>query len=301
MGIYFNNKLLKPDPNGSELEQKYAEGQKFIKQLYEENGGVVTLRRDVEVEWDTTHTQKKPVPPWAFPVEAYFYLETMGSVSIRYSRLAPIRKDKEFIYSNNMITMTERMHLGKDRMDLAWFIIMVTGFVNVTDNDGNLIGKKKNHVLEIDNPIADAKIEVAEKKLMAKLDSMVFLDDSPIYNLKAAEFICNYFGLTDIPLDNVERAMVKLHKKVVAEDKKNNPNFNIKKFLEVAKKIGKQEYDSEWNGKVPENGFSELQLNAYNYASLKNVAEHMGVEFKTNPKKEWLIEQVLKMKNVQVE
>ena len=98
MGIYFNDKLLSPKKDGTEIEKLYWTGMQRINAMFEEKKGTIVIMRDVEKQMDTKGQSYRPVPPYALPTEIPMYLEESGAVSIKYSQYPPQRRGKEIIY-----------------------------------------------------------------------------------------------------------------------------------------------------------------------------------------------------------
>lgn len=298
MGIYFEHKLVKPDPKGTELEKLYYEGQQEVLNLFKENDGFIVLKRDVKKVWNMSRTNYKPVVPYALPVEANVYLPSMGSVNVRYADKAPIRSDKGYDYVGNRILIEERLFLSQEKhIDLAWFLIKVVGFVMVKNNKGEVVLEARNKLMEIDNPMIEVQEEASKIRLLSKLDNMIYFDDSPIYNMEAAQYLIDYFGLNIQPT-HIDKMMLELRNAVLSADHNKNPNLNVEKFIAVAKTLGKKEYPEAWDGVIPEQGFNELQLNSFKQSALNDVSKALGTPYPPKCKKKDQIRLILEYKVV---
>lgn len=288
MGIYFNHKLLSPNPDGSEIEKKYHKEQEELRALFAQFGGKIMLKRDGNPIWDITRTSFRPFVPFALPVEVYIDLPSLGRVGVRYSETAPILVDKNYVYTGNRLLIYDRIQVKDTQIDLAWYLIKACDFVEVTDVEGNLLTERGgNRFLKIDNPIVEVKAKASENKKIASLDRYIYLDDSPIYNIDAANHLARQFGI-EIDARTVDMAMHQIRSAVLAGESTRNPNINIERFVTYVKQMGRREYDSEWDGVMPENGFNDLQLQTFNYGSLKQIAKGLDLDVGNSPKADFL-------------
>lgn len=293
MGIYFNHKLLVPDPNGSEAEKLYYNGQQKIRELFKEHHGAIVLKRDHDLVWDIKRKSYRPVVPFSLPVEAHVSLPSLGKVAVRYSKSAPVLVDKQYVYTGNRIFVYEKLHLREEDIDLAWFIVMASDFVELLKEDGTPVKRGGSQFLRIDNPEVEIKKQAKENKLIARLDRYIYFDDSPIYNMEAARHLANQFGI-ELDANTIDVAMHQIRSAVLAGDKSKNPTINIDRFIEYCGGLARVEYPSEWDGVVPEDGFHQLQLQALGYNDLKAIAKELELELGAAPKKSKLIEEILK-------
>lgn len=288
MGIYFNHKLLVPDANGSEIEQKYFKEQAELRELFDSYGGSIMLKRDGEPIWDITKTSFRPFVPFALPVEMYVDLPSLGRVGVRYSETAPILVDKNYTYSRNRLLIYDRLLVKEKQIDLAWFLFKACDFVELTDAKGNLIVEKGgNRFLKVDNPMVEIKKNASENKKIAKLDSLLYFEDSPIYNMDAANHLANQFGF-DLDTRDVDMAMHTIRSAVLAGEHSRSPVINIERFVTYVAQMGRKEYAKEWDGSIPEEGFNDLQLQSFNYGSLKNIAKALNIDVGITPKADLL-------------
>lgn len=302
MGIYFEHKLLRPNPDGSEMEKRFHGELEEVRALFKQHGGVIVLLRDSERVWDVKKESYRPFVPYSLPVEVYLYLDSMGSVSVRYSKNAPIYTDgKQYTYVNNRIFIEDRLHLTEEQIDLAWFILKATKFVELVDKDGTPIKEQgSNRFLRIDNPLYRVKKETSKLKKIAKLDSLIYFDDSPLYDLDTVKRVANQLGVT-VQLDHIDIAVHQLRSAIMKGEETNNPDVNIDKFVAAASRLAKVDYPTEWDGKIPEEGFKEIQLRALNYAELNRLSDHLGTKKPPKCNKETQIKEILEHKPETVE
>lgn len=270
----------------------YYKGQQEIRELFKQHHGALVLKRDSEQIWDITKTSYRPAVPFSLPVEAYVNLPSLGSVAVRYSKNAPVLVDRNYVYTGNRIMIHDRLHLKEDQIDLAWYIIKASKFVEVTDEEGNSIDRSGSRFLKIDNPEIEIKKISKQNKRIAELDKFIYFDDSPIYNLDAVKHISNQFGI-EIKANTIDTAMHQVRSAVLAGEKNKHPEINIDRFIAYCNALGRREYSKEWDGEIPEGGWNLVQLKAYGYESLKAIGEKLELGLGHNPKKDLLIEKIM--------
>ena len=229
MAIYFNDKMLLPKKDGNELEQKYYNELADVTTLFKEKKGAIVLVRDVERIWDSKRESYRPTVPYALPVEIPVYLETLGAVSVRYSKNPPQRQGKNITYPMNRIFVEERMYLTENTKDLAWFLLKATKFVKNGDPNSNAF-------MRIDDPQAELVSKASKVKRISKVDALLINDESPIYNMRSMMFLADKFGI-DIKDYDVEASGFMLREAVISGEEKNHPDLNIEKFLAMADKL----------------------------------------------------------------
>jgi len=236
MGIYFNDKLLHPKENGNEMEKRYFTEMKDINEMFKEKKSIV-LVRDVERKMDSKGVSYRSVVPFALPNEVPVYLDSLGAVSIRYSKEAPQRHGKEIVYPTYRNFMYERMILTEKNKDLAWFILKATTFIQ----GGN---PSSNKVIRISNPEKSVLDKASEVKRIAKVDALLMNEDSEIYNMESLRNISDKYGI-DIKDFDVEAAAFTIREAVIDAENSNSPDLSIKRFLNFIGRMGVDERRDE--------------------------------------------------------
>lgn len=231
MGIYFNDKLLYPKADGNEIEKKYFSEMEEISAMFKDKKTII-LERDVVREWDTKKQSTKAIVPFALPTEVPVYLDTLGAVSIRYSKAPPQLVDRKLVYPTFRNFMYERMIITEKNKDLAWFILKATTFV-----EGGDPGNKK--VIRISNPQKDILEKASEVKKIARVDALLMNDDSHVFNIVSLRQIADKFGV-DIKDYETEAAGFTIREAVIEADNAKSPHFNINILLEYIEKMPKK-------------------------------------------------------------
>jgi len=302
MGIYFNDKLLHPKKEGNELEKRYFSEMGEIDTMFEKNGTIV-LTRDVDRVADSKNQSFRAVVPFALPTEVPLYLDTLGSISIRYSKAPPQKQGKNIVYPTYRNFMFERMILTEKNKDLAWFILKATNFI-----EGGDPSSKK--VMRIYNPQKNVLDKASEVKRIAKVDALLMNEDSHVFNEDSLRTIADKFGI-DTKDFGVEAAGFVIREAVIDADNNNNPDLNIKKLLEFVEKIAvvqkkelKQAKEAEENkdpDEPKEKYHSEEELSVMFQAELNALSVSLGTRKVPQCKKTEQIALILKAQVLKVE
>jgi len=276
MGIYFNDKLLHPKRNGNEIEKRYFTEMEEINAMFEEKKTIV-LVRDVDRVMDSKGTSYRAVVPFALPNEVPIYLDTLGAVSIRYSKEAPQRHGKEIVYPTYRNFMYERMILTENNKDLAWFILKATTFIQ----GGDPSSKK---VIRISNPEKTVLNKASEVKRIAKVDALLMSEVSEVYDKDTLRIIADKFGV-DIKDYDVEAAAFTIREAIIDADNSNNPDFNIQKFLNFVKRIlqdekrekkAQERIEAKLAAKERMVRYSQDELAAMGFSQMNPISKKLG-------------------------
>ncbi len=289
MAIYFEDKILHPKKDGSELERIYAEGMEEIEALYKKHNGSLTLRQDVELVSDTTGTSFKPVPPTSLPHTVHFNLDQLGSVSIRYSKSSPTKQDKAVIYPTERLWIQEALPLDKTQKDLAWFLIKASNMVR-DDNDPGT----KNRILYIEDVEKKDENRAEDLRRFMKLDNLLFDENSEIFNRESLQKLVDKFGL-EVSAGTTVALALAIRDKVVEADKKNNPMLNVRLFIEAVEKMVKIKND------MPEGPYTRQQLELLPQLTLNAISRKMGTTSPPQCKKSEQISNILTKQEIEVE
>ena len=232
MAIYYEDKVLQQKKDGTELEQLYYKERKEIDKIFESNGGQIVLTREVKKVWDKDHNSYKPTPPFALPVEIPVYLESLGAISIRYSKSAPQRNGKIVTYPNNRLFIEDIKVLRETDKDLAWYLLMATKFVILNPDDKAEVQDKIHGILKIYNPGKEQKVKAGNLKRIAQVDNYLLNEDSLIYNKESLQRIGDLFGIKTN--DDIELSALTIRESVLSGEEGKNPDVNIDRFLEIA-------------------------------------------------------------------
>lgn len=228
MANYFNDKILKPDKDGNELERRMVKDYAELDELFKQNNGTIVIKRHYEEVWDKDGISTKPTPLFALPTEIPVYLDEMGAVSVRYSEFSPVRQGKTITYPTTRLFMDKVMYITDKEKDKAWFLLKATNFVR---NDNN-----PKAFMWVDDPQRAMAKQAGDVKRIAKVDALLMNEESKLYNKKAMQFIADTFGIEIGQLD-VESSAYTIREKILSGDKTNNPEMNIDKFMEVAGRL----------------------------------------------------------------
>lgn len=287
MAIYFDDKVLHPKADGSELERMYHQGMTEIDALYKKHGGTVTLRRNVKRTMDTTGTSYKPIPPTALPTVAHLVLDELGSVSVRYSKDSPIRQEKGYMYPMQRLWVTEALILDNKQKDLAWFLIKAAGFVRAENEES-----KGAKFLFIEDLAKQAEGRVEDLRRFVKLDSILLDEQSPIYNRTDIQAIADKLGV-EINEKNLLSAVLVLRDAIVAGDKKNNPTLNVNNALNVIAKVAKTKE------KKPAPDLTDVaSLDSMDQKDLNEISKSLNTPFPPRCNRADQIQHILKKQNV---
>jgi len=289
MAIYFEDMILHPYKDGSELEQIYAEGMEEIDELYEKHNDLVTLRQDVMLETDTTGTSFKPVPPTSLPHTVHLVLDGLGSVSIRYSRSSPTKQNNTVIYPTERLWIQESLPLDKTQKDLAWFLIKASNMVRDEKDPAT-----KGRLLYIEDIAKRDESRADDIRRFMKLDSLLLNESSEIYNRESLQKLADRFGM-ELSAGTTVALALAIRDKVAAEDKKNNPMLNVKLFIEAVEKMVKIKND------VPEPPYTRQQLEGLPPFVLNAISTKMGTTKPPQCKKGEQISNILTKQEIEVE
>lgn len=256
MAIYFNDKILTPDKNGNELEKRYAEELEEVDKILEQHNGRLFLNRQVTRIWDTEKKSFRPTPPVDLPTVMPIYLDSLGAVSIRYSKTPPERKGESVTFSGNRLFVYENMLLTKKEKDLAWFILKATNFVKSETN------KSSSAFLRIEDPKKEVEQKASEVKRIVKVDQLLMNEDSPVYNKESLQYIADKFGV-DIKGHDLESAGFLIRETVINGEKGKNPDVNIDRLLSLVAKLSNnmvdaRKYSKEELDSMPKDVINEL-------------------------------------------
>lgn len=282
MGLYFEDKLIRPKSDGDEVEKLIHQGYKEVDELFAKNNNVIILKRDFAEHWDTKKQSKKPAPPIALPVEKPIYLDSLGSISVKYSKEPPQRQGDSVTYPSNRLLVYEKLMLTRKDKDLAWYLLKASNFV-IEDGSESIAA-----FLRIEDPKAEVRKKAGEIKLIAQVDAYLLRDDSPLFNQKAMQMIADRFGF-ELENDDLEIVAYELRQNIIAAHESKNPDVNVPNFIKFAKKLEanlsggkpkkeeKKEAKVEDENKEPSGTYNQEQLGAMTQQERNVVAEKFGI------------------------
>lgn len=282
MAIYFNDKILTPNENGNELEQRYDRELKEIDELLKQHNGQIVLNRNVTRIWDTEKKSFRPTPPIDLPTVMPVYLDSLGAVSIRYSKTPPERKGESVTFSGNRLFVYENMLLTKKEKDLAWFILKATNFVKNETNTSS------SAFLTVHNPKKDVEQKASEVKRIVKVDQLLMNEDSPVYNKESMQFIADKLGV-DIKGHDLESAGFLIRETVIGGEKGNNPDVNIDKLLALVAKLA--------NSKADARKYSKEELDSMPKDTINELSKKRGLPYPPKCTREVQTEKLLESFN----
>lgn len=311
MGIYFEDKLVRPKKDGDEIEVMVYEGYQRVEQMFKEKKGVIVLDRDFVEKKDTTGQNSMPAPPIALPMSVPLYLDSLGAINIRYSKSAPQRTNdgKSVIYPSARLLVYDKMILTEREKDLAYFMLEATEFIEKKDN------YNPSAFLKINDPELEVADKVSKLKRNALVDAYLLREDSVLFNEKSLQAIADRFGIV-LETDSKEVNAYMLREAIVKGDEPpRNSDVNIDKFLDYAKKIEakltKDNPKKETKVKVEELGantgvneplkygmYTEDYLNNLNVAERNQISKDLELDYPPKCRKEEQVMQILEKQAV---
>lgn len=286
MAIYFNDKLLRPNKDGNDMEKMYHEGLERVSKLFK-NGTIVLIRDGVTKKWDSEHASTRPIAAMSIPEETPMYIESIGATTVRYSEYPPQRNGKQLKFPLARLLVQEMYVIPESKKDLAWYIIEATSFV-------------KSGILRIDDPQKEIIGKASAVKRIAKVDGLLLNENSPIYNREAILFLADKFGVVVPKNYDVESMAYLLREAVLAADKvANHPNLDVDRFLKAASKIAKVEAkDDEFELK---DSYTREELEGLHYTKLNSISGELGLPKPPKCKKAEQIDMILEQQSQPVE
>lgn len=263
MAIYFNDKILSPKKDGNEMEKLYADQLEDVDAMFKSHGGQILLSREVARIWDTEHNSFKPTPPISLPTMVPVYLDSLGAVSVRYSKTPPERNGERVTFPNTRLFVYENMLLTPKEKDLAWFILKATKFVQ----NGT---QSSSAFMKIEDPKKEMAQKASEVKRIVKVDSLLMNEDSPAYNKESMQFIADKLGV-DIKGHDLDSAGYLIREAVISGEKGNNPDVNIDKLLALVAKIS--------NAKVDARKYSKEELDSMPKDEINALSKQRGLPY----------------------
>lgn len=233
MAIYVDSKMMEPKEDGSSLQRKYYREREEVKKLFErfrvrgQDTATIVLTRDYYKEYNKDRTTWKPVPPISLPTVAHIYDEELGSVEVRYSATPPLKVGKQIVWQQDKSAsmMFETMALTSDKLDLAWFMLKASGYLE--KGYFKIIDQKKEYSKLFDEVI-----------LQRDVTNMIFDESNTTEQL--ARVAAEFFDAGTFDYESVsgkEELAMKLLTKAIA-DQKNIKDPGLVRLKKACQKAG---------------------------------------------------------------